>query len=88
VVRVDNKTNESVNRSRRRLNRGVISFLQRNAGKAINHVDLEDLHLALFRDDGTHLSYLGNYIFIYALQSALELFIQYPYRTLYPDELY
>jgi hypothetical protein len=40
VVRVDNKTNESVNRSRKRLNRGVISVLQRNAGKAINHVDL------------------------------------------------
>jgi hypothetical protein len=33
VVRVDNKTNESVNRSRKRLNRGVISFLQRNGGK-------------------------------------------------------
>jgi len=80
--------NESVNRSRKRLNRGVISFLQRNGGKAINHVDLEDLHPALFRDDGTHLSYLGNGMFINALQSALELFIKNPYRTLYPDELY
>ena len=67
--------NESVNRSRKRLNRGVRSFLQRNGGKAIKHVDLEDLHPTLFRNDGTHLSYLGNDIFINALQSDLELFI-------------
>lgn len=64
--------NESVNRSRKRLNRGVRSVLKRNGGKAINHVDLEDLHPALFRDHGTHLSYLGNDIFINALQSALD----------------
>ena len=80
--------NESVNRSRKRLNRGVRSSLQRNGGKAINHVDLEDLHPALLRDDGTQLSYLGNDIFINALQSGLELFIKYPYHTLYPDGLY
>jgi hypothetical protein len=39
----------------------------------------------MIRDDGAHLSYLGNDIFINVLQSALELFIKYPYRTLYPD---
>lgn len=77
----------SVNKSRIRINRGVRSYLHHLGGKAIQHLDFEDLHSALFHDDGVHLSYIGNDIFINDLQSGLELFIKSPVRRLYPDEI-
>ncbi|VDI02042.1 Hypothetical predicted protein [Mytilus galloprovincialis] len=78
---------KAIERSRARVNRGVRSYLHKVGGKAIKHTDFDDIHPTLFADDGVHLSYIGNDIFINAIQSALELFIKYPNRFLYPDEL-
>ena len=40
----------------------------------ITHADLQDGHKALYADDGVHLSFWGNDIFINAIQCGLEQF--------------
>jgi len=77
--------NDAAERARKRVNRAVRRFLHKFNGKVIHHPDLEDLHPTLFNNDGIHLSYIGNDIFINALQSALELFISRPYIKTYPE---
>jgi hypothetical protein len=68
------------------VNRDVRCFLHKFNGKVIHHPDLENLHPILFKNDVVHLSYIGNNIFINALQSALELFIiSTPYIKPYPE---
>jgi hypothetical protein len=41
----------------------------------IVYADFEDKHPSLFANDGIHLSFIGNDIFMHAMQSALEQFI-------------
>jgi hypothetical protein len=77
--------NDAAERTRKRVNRAVRRFLHKFNGKVIHHPDLEDLHPTLFNNDGVHLSYIGNDIFINSLQSALELFISRPYLKTYPE---
>lgn len=77
---------DKVDKSRRRLNRGVRSFIVKFGGKAIQHLDFDDHHVSLFNKDNVHLSFIGSDIFLNAIQSGIELFITNPYRTIYPEE--
>ncbi|XP_071173895.1 uncharacterized protein [Mytilus edulis] len=79
--------NDKIEKSRRRINRGVRSYISKIGCKTIKHLDFEDKHQALFAADGVHLSFLGNDIFINTIQTAIDLFIDNSSRTLYPDEL-
>jgi hypothetical protein len=45
----------------------------------IEYPGFDDKLPALFDPDGTHLSFIGNDIFINAIQGALETFFKYPY---------
>ena len=76
---------DAMEKTRKRVNRGVRSFLLNNNGFYIHHSDLDDGHEALLSSDGVHLSFLGNDIFINALQSALEQFILYPHNRRFPS---
>ena len=78
-------TNDAAEGTRKRVNRDVRRFLHKFNSKVIHHPDLEDLHPTLFNNDWVHLSYIGNDIFINALQSALEFFISRPYIKPYPE---
>ena len=53
----------------------------------VNALSCNVSFLLVYMNDVFHLSYIGNDIFINALQSPLQLFIKYPQRTLYADEL-
>ena len=77
-----------IDKTRRRLNRGVRSFIVKLGEKAIQHLDFDDHHETLFDNDEVHLSFIGLDIFINALQTGIELFLTKPHRTLYPEELY
>jgi hypothetical protein len=78
-------TNDADEGTGKRVNMDVRCFLHKFNGKVIHHPDLEDFHPILFKNDGVHLSYIGNDIFINALQSALELFISRPFIKPYPE---
>jgi hypothetical protein len=53
-------------RARKRINRGIRTYYYKSNAK--------DGHKALYADDGVHLSFLGNDIFINAIQCGLEQF--------------
>ena len=48
---------------RKRLNRGIRSYLLQQYGCYIHHEDLDDCHDSLFAHDGVHLSFLGRDMF-------------------------
>lgn len=73
----------AMNNSRIRINRAIREYFNYNNCYVILHPDLEDCHPALF-PDGTHLSFLGNDIFINIIQGALEQFILSPLVKLFP----
>ena len=49
--------------TRKRVNRGVRSYLLKIGGYVIRHPDFDDKHPALFKKDGVHLSFNANDIF-------------------------
>ena len=65
------KNNHAMETTRKRINRGVRSYILKHGGYAINY---PDRHPALYRDNGVHLSLIGNDIVINQIQSALETF--------------
>lgn len=65
--------------TRKFINRGIRSYILKYGGNVAKYPDFDDLHPGLFLDDGVHLSFIGNDIFLNQLQSALETFIKYPY---------
>ena len=75
---------KAMEHARKRVNRSLIRYLMNNGCYVIRHLDLDDGHKALYDVDGTHLSFLGNDIFINAIQGGLEQFLMYPYNRLYP----
>ena len=75
----------AMERSRKRVNRGVRTYLLNNGGYVLKHLDLDDGHTALFAPDGIHLSFLGNDIFINAIQGAIEQFLLYPNSRVFPN---
>ena len=74
----------AMERSRKRVNRGLRTYLLNNGGYVLKHTDLDDGHKALFASDGIHLSFLGNDIFINAIQGAIEHFLMYPNARIFP----
>ena len=76
----------TIDKTRRRINRAVRSYVVKIGKKAIRHLDIDDHHPALF-SDMVHPSFIGLDTFLNALQSGIELFIDYPHRTLFPEEL-
>lgn len=75
---------KKIEKSRRRLNRGVRSYLSKIGCKSIKHLDFEDKYVGLFDNDKVHLSFVGNDLFLNDLQSALQLFIDKPWLRVYP----
>ena len=54
-------------------------------GRAIKHPDFQDKNPPLFSDN-THLSFIGNDIFLNSFQGAFETFLNYPNVKVYPVE--
>ena len=54
----------------KRLNRGLKSYLKKIRYYTIVYANFEDKHPSLFDNDGIHLSFIGNDIFMHAMQSA------------------
>jgi hypothetical protein len=69
---------------RRRINHHVRSYILNKNCYVIKYPDFDDKLPTLFDPDGTHLSFIGNHIFINAIQGALETFVKYPYIHVYP----
>jgi hypothetical protein len=67
---VDEKHWRITNQCSTTSNSAGLIYYKRNA-KVITHADLQDGHNALFADDGVHLSFLGNDIFINAVQCLI-----------------
>lgn len=76
--------NLAMEHARKRLNRGIRSYVLKHHGYVISHPDLDDGHTALFKDDGVHLKFLGNDIIINTLQEALLQFLKFPHMHVYP----
>ena len=70
--------------ARRRISRSLKGFLLNHGCYVIRHLDLEDGHKAMFDNDGIHLSFLGNDIFINAIQDGVKQFLMYAQNRLYP----
>ena len=66
-----------------RVNRKLIRFMKITGGKAIRYPDFNDKSPFLF-SDGTHLSCIGNDIFVNTIQSAFEMFIRNPTIRVFP----
>ena len=80
------KNNLKMDHTRKRINRGMRSYLLKNDAYAISYPDFDDCHSALFNVDGVHLSFLGNDIFINTIQEALLQFLKYPSKHVFPFE--
>jgi hypothetical protein len=83
--RYSNNT-DAMERTRKRLNRGLMTYLLQNNSYAIAHYDFDDSYSALYDDDGVHLSFIGKDIFINTIQEALFQFLRYPNCNVYPME--
>ena len=70
--------------TRKRINRGVKSYLNKTGGYTIIHEDFENKPESFICSDGVHLTYIGNDLFLNSLQSALEYFHFMPYNTVFP----
>ena len=76
--------NLAMEHTRKRLNRGIRSYVLKHHSYVISHQDLDHGHTALFKDDGVHLKFLGNDIIINTLQKALLQFFKFPHMHVYP----
>ena len=65
------------------VNRELIQFMKITGGKDIRYPDFHDKSLSLFFD-GTHLSSIGNDVFVNTIQSAFEMFIRNPTIRVFP----
>lgn len=83
--RYSNNT-DAMERTRKRLNRGLRTYLLQNNGYAIAHPDFDDSYSALYNHDGVHLSFIANDIFINTIQEALFQFLRYPNCNVYSME--
>lgn len=72
-----------VERTRRRINRGVRSYLLKRRCYIIKHPDFDDKYKGMFAEDGVHLSFIGNDIFLNTLQGALETCLTKPWKSVY-----
>lgn len=70
--------------TRKRVNRGMRSYLTKYGGYVIKYPDFDDRYCGLFKKDGVHLSFIGLDIFLNQIQCAIETFIKYPYCLVFP----
>lgn len=67
-----------MNEKRKRVNRAGHQVVRNfDLGRFIIH-EIETVTLGLFQKDGTHLTQIGNAIFLTAIQEAIRLFFQNP----------
>jgi lysophospholipase L1-like esterase len=65
-----------IDQKHRRVNSAVRTFVIENGGRAIWHdSNIKATEIALYRTDGTHLSHIGNKVFLNNLQGGLETFL-------------
>jgi len=78
------KNDHAMETTRKRINRGVRSYILKHGGYVIKYPDFDDRYPALFSDDGVHLPFIGNDIFINQIQSAPKTFRAFPYCFVFP----
>lgn len=66
---------KAIDKARKRINRVIGNHAIALHGKVIKQSDISADELGLFRFDGTHLSDIGNDIYLNCLQGALETFL-------------
>ena len=71
---------DSMDRCRARLNSSTGSYIIRKGGHYIKYPDILP-NYTFFKDDGVHLTELGNEIFLNTMQGALESFVLYADST-------
>lgn len=69
------RSQHAIDKARKRINSDISNYLQKLNGKVIKQTDFSDKEVGLFRFDGTHLSDIGNDIYLNTLQGALESFM-------------
>jgi hypothetical protein len=78
------KNTAKMEKTRKRINRHFRSYFLNKNCYVLKYPDFDDKLPALFDPDGTYLSFIGNDMFINAIQGALETFFKYPYIHVYP----
>ena len=58
-----------------RLNSHVATYLLRSGGRYIRYPEIHRVNTDMFSSDRVHLSYMGNNLFLYKLQQALQTFL-------------
>lgn len=74
----------AIENTRKRLNLKVKNLVKSIGGYAIMHLNIRAKEKHLFRHDGTHLSNLGNKIYLNNMQGALEKFISCSGPAVFP----
>ncbi|KAJ8316547.1 hypothetical protein KUTeg_005904 [Tegillarca granosa] len=69
------RNHKAVNKSRVRINSYIAKFMISNGGLYIRYPEIVQSNDGMFDNDKVHLSQLGNDIFLYRLQQALQVFI-------------
>ena len=63
--------------TRKRINRGIRSYILKYGGYVVKYSDFDDRHPGVFLDDGVHLSLIRNNIFLNQLQNLYSHMINY-----------
>lgn len=61
-------------KTRKRINMAVKKIMFEQHGYVISHPNIREKERSLFRHDGTHLSDVGNDLYLQNIQAAIELF--------------
>ena len=73
-----------IEKIRKRVNCAVNNFIKNEGHYFIKHPNIRASEIELYRFDGTHLSDIGNDIYLNNLQGALETFITSPNTKSFP----
>lgn len=76
---------QAIERARKRVNLRVKNLVLSIGGCAIRHSNIRAKESNLFRYDGTHLSKIGNDIYLNNLQGALEQFMRSGGPAVFPQ---
>lgn len=72
---VPGKLGGKINKKRVKVNKRILKFVLDLGGLVINHHNISARNVCLFRFDGTHLSDMGNDIFLNNIRAAFHIFI-------------
>ena len=74
-----------IDQKRRRVNSAIRKFVIENGGRAIWHDNnIKATEITLYRTDGTHMSNIGNRVFLNNLQGGLESFLSSE-KSVFPE---